>query len=112
MGDFQENTYSAIQSLTCSCNNLVREIQEEAPEEPPLIIYKQAPRPETPPPLVIRERPPSPLQQPTEPFVIEKRIPYQQRERKVIIEHLPAPPAKPRDIILEKWYYYLHECRN
>ncbi len=69
-----------------------------------MIIYKQAPRPETPPPLVIRERPPSPLNQPTEPFIIEKRVAAPRCEqRKVIIEHLPAPPAKPRDIILEKW---------
>lgn len=26
-----------------------------------------------------------------------------EKHRKIIIEHLPAPPPKPRDIILEKW---------
>lgn len=69
------------------------------------MIYKQAPRPETPPPLVIRERPPSPLNHPREPLIIERRIaaPTQSQPRKIIIENLPAPPPKPRDIILEKW---------
>lgn len=70
---------------------------------PPLVIYKQAPRPETPPPLVIRERPPTPPHQPCEPLVIERRIPAEPQPRKIIIEHLPTPPPKPRDIILEKW---------
>jgi hypothetical protein len=81
-------------------------VQEPAPEQlPPLVIYKQAPRPETPPPLVIRERPPSPLNHPREPLIIERRVaaPIQSHPRKIIIENLPAPPPKPRDIILEKW---------
>ena len=83
---------------------IVREVQEKSPEQAPLVIYKQAPRPETPPPLVIRERPPSPLVQLNEPLIIEKRVPYQHdNRRRVIIEHLPPPPTKPRDIILEKW---------
>ncbi len=94
---------SHIISLITTVSFQVREVQEEEPEEPPLIIYKQAPRAETPPPLVIRERPPSPLDQPTEPLIIEKRVPAKNYQRKVIIEHLPAPPPKPRDIILEKW---------
>jgi len=38
-----------------------------------------------------------------EPLVIERRVMGPERQRKVIIEHLPAPPPKPRDIILEKW---------
>lgn len=82
----------------------VREVQEPAPEQlPPLVIYKQAPRPVTPPPLIIRERPPSPLCTPTDPLIIERRVSVPERHRKIIIEHLPAPPPKPRDIILEKW---------
>jgi hypothetical protein len=86
-------------------NVAVREVQEEesAAEEPPLIIYKQAPRPDTPPPLVIRERPPSPPPQPGEPLVIERRVARAPRHRQLVVEHLPPPPAKPRDIILEKW---------
>lgn len=70
---------------------------------PPLVIYKQAPRPPTPPPLIIRERPPTPIDVPKEPLIIERRVPVPERHRKVIIEHLPPPPPKPRDIILEKW---------
>lgn len=38
-----------------------------------------------------------------EPLVIERRVACPDRGRKVIIQHLPAPPPKPRDIILEKW---------
>lgn len=83
---------------------LVREVQEPVQEQlPPLVIYKQAPRPATPPPLIIRERPPSPLCTPTDPLIIERRVAVPERHRKIIIEHLPAPPPKPRDIILEKW---------
>ena len=84
----------------------VREIQEPVPEQlPPLVIYKKAPRPDTPPPLVIRERPPSPpYRHATEPLIIERRVAAREpMPRKIIVEHLPAPPAKPRDIILEKW---------
>ena len=75
----------------------------EAESLPPLVIYKQAARPDTPPPLVIRERPPTPPQVSTEPLIIERRVTVPEKQRKIIIEHLPAPPAKPRDIILEKW---------
>jgi hypothetical protein len=84
---------------------LVREIQDNEPEQlPPIVIYKKTPRPATPPPLVIRERPPTPLEQPTDPLIIERRVPApEQQKRKVIIEHLPAPPPRPRDIIIEKW---------
>jgi hypothetical protein len=82
---------------------IIREVQEPAKELEPLVIYKQAPRPVTPPPLVIRERPPTPIEQPMEPLIIEKRISGPEKPRKIIIEHLPAPPPKPRDIILEKW---------
>ncbi len=79
-------------------------MQETVPEElPPLVIYKHAPRAETPPPLVIRERPPTPPVVSSEPLIIERRVPVTQKQRKIIIEQIPAPPPKPRDIILEKW---------
>jgi hypothetical protein len=54
--------------------------------------------------LVIRERPPTPLEQPTDPLIIERRVSAPEKQkRKVVIEHLPAPPPRPRDIIIEKW---------
>jgi hypothetical protein len=85
---------------------IVREVQESQVDPlPPLIIYKQLPRPETPPPLVIRERPPTPpFLMHTDPLIIERRVAMPEKsQRKIIIEHLPPPPPKPRDIIIEKW---------
>jgi mRNA-degrading endonuclease RelE of RelBE toxin-antitoxin system len=40
----------------------------------------------------------------TDPLIIERRVAVPEKtQRKIIIEHLPAPPPKPRDIIIEKW---------
>ena len=73
---------------------------------PPLIIRQAAARASTPEPLVIREAPPAP------PALIgQKRITISGKRnppppRKVVIERLAALPAKPQNVIIERWLPY------
>ena len=73
---------------------------------PPLIIRQAAARASTPEPLVLREAPP----QPPQPIGV-KRITISGKRnppppRKVVIERLPALPAKPQNVIIERWLPY------
>jgi len=73
---------------------------------PPLIIRQAAARAPTPEPLVLREAPPQPPQP-----VGPKRITISGKRnapppRKVVVERLPALPAKPQNVIVERWLPY------
>ena len=73
---------------------------------PPLIIRQAAARAATPEPLVLREAPPQPPQP-----IAPKRITISGKRnppppRKVVIERLPALPAKPQNVIVERWLPY------
>ena len=73
---------------------------------PPLIIRQVAARAATPEPLVLREAPPQPPQP-----ITPKRITISGKRqppppRKVVIERLPALPAKPQNVIVERWLPY------
>jgi len=73
---------------------------------PPLIIRQAAARAATPEPLVLREAPPQP---PTP--VGSKRITISGKRnppppRKVVIERLAPLPAKPQNVIVERWLPY------
>jgi len=73
---------------------------------PPLIIRQAAGRAATPEPLVLREAPPQPPQPigPKRITISGKRNPPP--PRKVVIERLPALPAKPQNVIVERWLPY------
>ena len=73
---------------------------------PPLIIRQAAARASTPEPLVLREAPPQPPQPSG-----SKRITISGKRnppppRKVIIERLAPLPAKPQNVIVERWLPY------
>jgi hypothetical protein len=73
---------------------------------PPLIIRQAAGRAATPEPLVLREAPPQP---PTP--IGPKRITISGKRnppppRKVVIERLAPLPAKPQNVIVERWLPY------
>lgn len=73
---------------------------------PPLIIRQAAARAATPEPLVLREAPP----QPPVP-IAPKRITISGKRnppppRKVVIERLAPLPAKPQNVIVERWLPY------
>ena len=80
-------------------------------EPPPQIIRVYPPRPKTPPPLIIREHPPK--LPPTLPMQLIK-IPGKviTPHRRQIIEHMPQQPAKPQQVIIEKWLPYQSQKRK
>jgi hypothetical protein len=73
---------------------------------PPLIIRQAAARASTPEPLVLREAPPQPPQP-----IGSKRITISGKRnppppRKVVIEIMAPLPAKPQNVIVERWLPY------
>ena len=73
---------------------------------PPLIIRQAAARASTPEPMVLREAPPQPPQP-----IAPKRITISGKRnppppRKVVIERLAPLPAKPQNVIVERWLPY------
>jgi len=73
---------------------------------PPLIIRQAAGRSSTPEPLVLREAPPQPPTPlgPKRITISGKRNPPP--PRKVVIERLAPLPAKPQNVIVERWLPY------
>ena len=91
---------------------IVQEADVQAPAAPALhITQKPSPAP-TPAPMVVRERPPKPPAPiaPRNITIPGKVIPPP--PRKVIVERLPQIPAKPQDIIIERWLGYQRRTRN
>ena len=80
---------------------------------PPLVIRQPAPpTPATPEPLIVRERPPQPPN-PIGPKIITipgRVLPPPPRQ--VITERLAPEPARPQDIIIERWLGYARRTRN
>jgi hypothetical protein len=73
---------------------------------PPIIIRQLGERPPTPETLVIREKPPKkPEVLPEETIIIAGKK-MDPPARRVVIEKLPDLPAKPQEIIIEKWLPY------
>ncbi len=91
---------------------ITQEPDVQAPAAPPLVVRQQPPAPANPAPVVIRERPPVPPA-PIAPrnIVIPGRV-IPPPPRKVIVEKLPQMPAKPQDIIIERWLGYQRRTRN
>ena len=91
---------------------ITQEPDVQAPPAPPLVIRQPAPEPATPAPVIVRERPPVPPTPigPKHITIPGKVLPPP--PRKVIVEKLPAQPAKPQDIIIERWLGYQRRTRN
>ena len=92
---------------------ITQEQDVQAPAAPPLVIRQPAPpTPGTPEPLIVRERPPQPPN-PIGPKVITipgRVLPPPPRQ--VITERLAPEPARPQDIIIERWLGYARRTRN
>ena len=91
---------------------IVQEQDVQAPAAPALHITQKPPLPATPAPILVRERPPKPPAPiaPRNIVIPGKVIPPP--PRKVIVERLPQMPAKPQDIIVERWLGYQRRSRN
>ena len=92
---------------------ITQEPDVQAPAAPPLVIRQPAgPEPQAPAPLIVRERPPQPPQ-PIGPknITIPGRV-LPPPPRQVITERLAAGPAKPQDLIIERWLGYARRTRN
>ena len=91
---------------------ITQEPDVQAPAAPPLVVRQQPPAPINPAPVVVRERPPVPPT-PIGPknIIIPGRV-IPPPPRKVIVEKLPQMPAKPQDIIIERWLGYARRTRN
>lgn len=89
-----------------------REANKPTAPAPPLVIRQEALRAKTPPVLVIREAPPPPppVLPPKTITIPGKRLPAP--PRKVVIERLPAEPAKPQTVIIERWLPYQQPKRK
>lgn len=82
------------------------------PKAPPLIIRQRPQMPATPETLVYREQPPE-MPEVLEQKVISisgKKLPPP--PRRLIIEKLPALPAKPQAIVIEKWLQCERQTRR
>ena len=92
---------------------ITQEQDVQAPAAPPLVIRQPAPpAPLTPAPLIVRERPPQPPN-PIGPKIITipgRVLPPPPRQ--VITERLAPEPARPQDIIIERWLGYARRTRN
>ena len=91
---------------------IVQESDVQAPAAPALHVTQKPALPLTPAPLVVRERPPRPPAPiaPRHITIPGKVVPPP--PRKVIVERLPQIPAKPQDIIIERWLAYQRRTRN
>ena len=87
-------------------------VGKAAPPAPPLIIRQRPVVPRTPEPLVLREEPP-----PAPPRLGQKVITISGKRlppppRKVVIERLPQLPAKPPNVLIERWLPYKQAKRR
>ncbi|KAL7673748.1 hypothetical protein ACOME3_000031 [Neoechinorhynchus agilis] len=85
---------------------IVKEVRDEPQQLPPRIIEQRPPIPKTPPPVVLREHPPKPPIKKNPQIVIKRLPPDPPTTRQVIVEQYDNPPAKPRNVIIERWLPY------
>lgn len=73
---------------------------------PPLVVRQAPQKPVTPPPLIIRECPPTPPPTvPGKTIHIPGKL-IPPPARKVIVEKLPPIPQKPQQVFIERWLPY------
>ena len=91
---------------------ITQEPDVQAPAAPPLVIRQKPDEPINPQPVIVRERPPVPPQPigPKHITIPGKVLPPPPRQ--VITERLAPQPAKPQDIIIERWLGYARRTRN
>jgi hypothetical protein len=91
---------------------ITQEPDVQAPPAPPLVIRQPATESAQPAPITVRERPPVPPTPigPKHITIPGKVLPPPPRQ--VITERLAPQPAKPQDIIIERWLGYARRTRN
>jgi hypothetical protein len=91
---------------------ITQEPDVQAPAAPPLVIRQKPDEPINPQPVIVRERPPVPPTPigPKQITIPGKVLPPPPRQ--VITERLAPQPAKPQDIIIERWLGYARRTRN
>ena len=85
---------------------IIREVQQQVPSAPPVIIRQEGKGAQTPAPLVLRQAPPQPPARIPEHVVEVEGAPVAPPARRVVVEKLPDVPAKPQNILIEKWLPY------
>lgn len=78
----------------------------QEPPAPPLVIRQEGKRPKTPEPIVYREYPPEPPKKTEKKIITIPGKKIGPVPRKIVVEKMPNLPAKPPDIIIEKWLPY------
>ena len=92
---------------------ITQEKDVQMPAVPPLLI-RQVPKVKLvdKKPLVIREKPPQPpVPIPAKHITLPGKV-VESPPRQVILEKLPKMPAKPPDLVIERWLSYAKRTRN
>jgi hypothetical protein len=91
---------------------IVKEFQRQIPAGPPVVLRQEGRRAATPPPQVFREAPPAPPPRIPTQVVNVEGTPVPPPARKVVYEKLADQPAKPQNILIEKWLPYKPRTRR
>jgi len=91
---------------------VIRERQAQIPAGPPVVIRQEGCAAPTPLPLVYRERPPQPPPCIPPQTIEVEGCPIPPPARKVVFEKLANLPAKPQNILIEKWLPYQPQKRR
>jgi len=91
---------------------IIRERHAQIPPAPPVVLRQEACQAKTPEPLVYREQPPRrPAAIPPQTVEVEG-APIPPPARRVVLEKLSSLPAKPQNILIEKWLPYKAQKRR
>ncbi len=91
---------------------IIREYQKQIPAGPPVVLRQEGQRAATPPVQVYRQEPPrAPTPIPEQTVEVEG-TPVPPPARRVVLEKFPEQPAKPQNILIEKWLPYAPQRRR
>jgi len=91
---------------------IIREKQGQIPPAPPVVIREEGCKASTPTPKIYREAPPKrPACIPPQTIEVEG-LPVPPPARRVVVEKLSNLPAKPQNILIEKWLPYKNQKRR
>jgi len=93
-------------------NLIVRERQQTHGPAPPLVIRQEGDGAQTPAPLIYRQEPPKRPACIPEQVVEVDACPIPPPPRRVVVEKLSNLPAKPQNILIEKWLPYKPQKRR
>jgi hypothetical protein len=90
----------------------IKEFQRQIPAAPPVVLRQPGRRAPTPPTLVYREAPPAPPARLPSQRIDVEGTPIPPPARKVVFEKLADEPAKPQNILIEKWLPFKARSRR